>query len=99
MLYRKNNAPKLSEELFLSPTAEYRAAPFWAWNGTPEKEQLMQQIDCLKRMGMGGFHIHSRTGLNKVSGIGSNSCGPELRKEYRLCEKHIQFAFSISPNQ
>jgi beta-galactosidase len=35
----------------------------------------------------------------KVSGIGSNSCGPELRKEYRLCEKHIQFAFSISPNQ
>ncbi len=33
----------------------------------------------------------------KVSGIGSNSCGPELEKEYRLAEKEIRFAFSIHP--
>ncbi len=33
----------------------------------------------------------------KVSGIGSGSCGPELEKEYRLDEKHVDFCFSIEP--
>ena len=33
----------------------------------------------------------------KVSGIGSNSCGPELEQEYRLAEKEIRFTFSIQP--
>ena len=32
----------------------------------------------------------------KNSGIGSNSCGPELLDEYRLKEKDIFFKFSIS---
>lgn len=33
----------------------------------------------------------------KVSGIGSNSCGPELEKRYRLNEKQIKFQYSIKP--
>ncbi|MBL4934613.1 DUF4981 domain-containing protein [Clostridium sp. YIM B02515] len=32
----------------------------------------------------------------KNSGIGSNSCGPELLEQYRLKEKYISFKFSIS---
>ena len=32
----------------------------------------------------------------KNSGIGSNSCGPELIDEYRLKEKDISFQFSIN---
>ena len=32
----------------------------------------------------------------KNSGIGSNSCGPELLKQYRLNEKNIDFEFLIS---
>ena len=31
----------------------------------------------------------------KVSGIGSNACGPKLDEKYQLCEKEIHFAFSI----
>ena len=31
----------------------------------------------------------------KVSGVGSNSCGPELEEEYRLAEKEIKFGFTI----
>lgn len=31
----------------------------------------------------------------KNSGIGSNSCGPELREKYRLAEKNIHFVFYI----
>ncbi|MBO5069449.1 MAG: glycoside hydrolase family 2, partial [Roseburia sp.] len=33
----------------------------------------------------------------KVSGIGSNSCGPELEEAYRLKEKQIQFCFTVKP--
>ena len=33
----------------------------------------------------------------KVSGIGSNSCGPSLEKSYRLDEKEIDFRFTIRP--
>ena len=33
----------------------------------------------------------------KVSGIGSNSCGPNLMEKYQLCEKKINFSFTISP--
>ncbi len=33
----------------------------------------------------------------KVSGLGSNSCGPDLEKQYRLDEKEIRFDFSIRP--
>ena len=33
----------------------------------------------------------------KVSGIGSNSCGPALMEQYRLSEKQISFGFAISP--
>ena len=33
----------------------------------------------------------------KVSGIGSNSCGPALPEKYRLNEKQINFSFSIKP--
>jgi len=41
-------------------------------------------------------NIHLRIDY-KVSGIGSNSCGPELCEEYRLSEKEISFFFSIKP--
>lgn len=33
----------------------------------------------------------------KDSGVGSNSCGPELMNKYRLEEKDIHFTFCISP--
>lgn len=33
----------------------------------------------------------------KVSGIGSNSCGPALDEKYRLSEKEIHFQFKLTP--
>jgi len=50
-------------EQFRSPPARFRAAPFWAWNTRLEKERLFRQIDVMREMGMGGFHLHVRTGL------------------------------------
>ncbi len=59
MLFSKKFTPKL----FSNPTSEYRGAPFWSWNTKLEKEELLWQIEELKKMGFGGFHIHPRIGL------------------------------------
>ena len=63
MLYKKRFEEKLTNELFKNPTSEYRATPFWAWNCVLEKDELLRQIDVFKEMGLGGFHMHVRTGL------------------------------------
>lgn len=63
MLYKKNTAPSLTKELFKNPTSEYRCTPFWAWNCKLEDDELCRQIEVFKQMGMGGFHMHVRTGL------------------------------------
>ena len=48
---------------FQDPPVEYRGAPFWAWNAKLEPERLREQIRSMKKMGMGGFFMHSRVGL------------------------------------
>ena len=63
MLYKKNSEISLSENLFKNPTAEYRGTPFWAWNSYLKKDELERQIDVFNEMGLGGFHMHVRTGL------------------------------------
>ena len=63
MLYKKNTEKSLSSELFRNPTSEYRGTPFWAWNCKLEKDELCRQIDVFKEMGLGGFHMHVRTGM------------------------------------
>lgn len=89
MLYPKK-MEKLTEELFKNPTSEYRGAPFWAWNSKLNPNELSEQIDIFKLMGMGGFHIHSRTGLavNYLSGKFMNLvnfCNEKAKKEKMLC--------------
>ena len=64
MLYPKNTEKTLSPALFAHPTSEYRGAPFWAWNGKLRDDTLSWQIDMLEKMGMGGFHMHVRTGMD-----------------------------------
>lgn len=63
MLYKQNYLSSLPDELFKHPTSEYRGTPFWAWNCELEKDELLRQIEVFKEMGLGGFHMHVRTGL------------------------------------
>ena len=63
MLYEKSLTEKLDLDLFKSPTSEYRGAPFWAWNCKLEKAELLKQIEELKEMGFGGYHMHVRSGM------------------------------------
>lgn len=64
MLYEKNKASALDDELFKAPTAEYRGTPFWSWNCNLEEKELLRQIEELKEMGFGGFHMHCRAGMS-----------------------------------
>ena len=48
---------------FANPGPAWRGKPFWSWNGDLQRDELLRQVDILKQMGMGGFVMHSRTGL------------------------------------
>ena len=64
-------------ENFRSPGAEFRGMPFWAWNAKLDKDELIRQIHTFKAMGLGGFFMHARVGLNT----------PYLGKEWFDCVK------------
>jgi hypothetical protein len=64
-IYRKSvPGQEFDLSVFRNPPAHYRGAPLWSWNNELHEEQLLRQIECMRDMGMGGFHIHSRTGLD-----------------------------------
>ncbi|MBO5222600.1 MAG: hypothetical protein J6C26_09840 [Clostridia bacterium] len=79
MLYKKNSSEQLSPDLFRNPTSEYRGTPFWAWNGKLEEEELVRQIEVFKEMGLGGFHMHVRTGME------TPYLSEEFKKLVRAC--------------
>jgi hypothetical protein len=54
---------EISLDQFKNPSVEHRGKPFWSWNGQLDKDELFRQIQVMKDMGMGGFFMHSRTGL------------------------------------
>ncbi|KAK9457080.1 hypothetical protein V1511DRAFT_529256 [Dipodascopsis uninucleata] len=61
--YPRSQGP-FNTDLFKNPTAEYRGMPFWAWNTALDVDILLRQIDYFDQMGMGGFHMHVRCGLD-----------------------------------
>lgn len=81
MIYDKSKAD-FSMELFQNPSGEYRGAPFWSWNGKLSQEKLEKQIDTMKKMGFGGYHIHSRIGLE------TEYLGPEFMDLVKHCTRY-----------
>ena len=64
MIFPKSKEKSLSKELFKNPTNEYRGEPFWALNNNLDKEKMKKQLDYFEEMGIGGAHMHCRTGLD-----------------------------------
>ena len=63
----------------MNPPAEYRGMPFWAWNTKLNPDVLSQQIQAFKEMGMGGFYLHTRVGLD------TEYLGPEFMDNVKQC--------------
>ena len=48
---------------FKSIPKKYRPIPFWSWNEKLETEETKNQIQKMNDVGMGGFFMHARGGL------------------------------------
>lgn len=48
---------------FEAPGREWRPTVFWAWNGDLDAGELDAQIEYMREQGLGGFFMHSRSGL------------------------------------
>lgn len=46
-----------------NPPAEYRPLPLWSWNDRLQKKELERQIEEMHKVGIGGFFMHARGGL------------------------------------
>ena len=66
MLYPKNQSPALDDALFRAPTSEYRATPFWAWNGKLKDDTLRMQIEMMKKMGGAQAMLSMLPGAGKL---------------------------------
>ncbi len=58
-----SGAVEWTDEIWLDPPSIYRSAPFWAWNDWLDPDRLRRQIEQMHSAGMGGFFMHSRSGL------------------------------------
>ncbi|MDD2362635.1 MAG: glycosyl hydrolase [Oscillospiraceae bacterium] len=43
--------------------SEYKAVPFWSWNGDLEADELRRQTDEMQENDIGGYIMHARGGL------------------------------------
>ena len=85
MIYDENRKRKeLDKKLFENPTCEYRGTPFWAWNCDLERDELLRQIDVFKEMGLGGFHMHVRTGMS------TEYLSDEFMSLIKACTEHAK---------
>ena len=80
-LYFENGLHFTTEEVFEINVSDYSTQALTA----------AEHIDELRKNGAVNVRIDY-----KDSGVGSNSCGPELMNKYRLEEKDIHFSFAIS---
>ena len=42
---------------------DYQSIPFWSWNDELDEKILVEQIEWMKKKGIGGFFMHARGGL------------------------------------
>lgn len=59
-----NDNNRALADSFRDPASLYRGAPFWSWNGELKEDELLRQIDVFNEMGIGGYHMHVRTGCS-----------------------------------
>lgn len=51
------------KEKLKNPPKEYRPVPFWSWNEKLTPQETERQIDIMDKVGMGGYFMHARGGL------------------------------------
>ena len=57
------NKNRLLQRLNTESLRDYQSVPFWSWNDRLKPDHLRQQIRDMDKVGMGGFFMHARGGL------------------------------------
>ncbi len=50
-------------DIWKNPGASYSPMPFWFWNDTLDKDELIRQLDDFHKHGIDGFVVHPRMGM------------------------------------
>lgn len=48
---------------FKNVSKVYRPIPFWSWNDKLTTDETMEQVQKMDQVGIGGFFMHARGGL------------------------------------
>ena len=54
------------KDIWRNPGATYSPMPFWFWNDTLDRDELIRQLDDFHRHGVDGVVIHPRLGFAGV---------------------------------
>lgn len=76
---------------------EFLGAPVFECRVSAYSSDVLTQAEHTDELKKDG-NVHVRVDY-RVSGLGSNSCGPELERKYRLEEKEIDFRFLLRPRR
>lgn len=76
--------PAFDAAAFRNPGTAHRGAPLWSWNTKLDEAELLEQIEQMQAMGLGGFHIHVRIGLE------DEYLGDEFMRLVRRCVEHAR---------
>ncbi|WP_438447252.1 glycosyl hydrolase [Gorillibacterium sp. sgz5001074] len=63
LISQQNRTAAALPDGFRHPPAAYRTVPFWSWNDRLDIPELERQIEEMHRVGIGGFFMHARGGL------------------------------------
>lgn len=60
---KQNSGNTIVYSSFINPPNEYRSHPFYSINDSLTEDEISWQIKDFKKVGFGGFYLHSRSGL------------------------------------
>lgn len=71
---RGNNAAiDMLKRQFVEPDDEFSPLPFWFWNGSMNRDEIIRQIHDFRSKGVAGFVIHPRLGMSESTPYLSDS--------------------------
>ena len=84
------------QDYFKNIPNKYRPIPFWSWNEKLETNETKRQIELMKNVGIGGFIMHARGGLQ------TEYMGDEwfdnICSGIENAEKHNMYAWAYDEN-
>ena len=73
---------------FKNVPKSYRLIPFWSWNEKLDVEETKDQIHKMDQVGIGGFFMHARGGLQTL-------CSPSKNGHKKASKNEMNRSISL----